>query len=177
LRPRFGCKGPGAQAWLVTEGYRVPAAANSVVIDGTGVLVARLATSEFLIEAVEGGAGRVASNQQQLTDPVCPADVYPVARQDLVIAVEGAAINTLLRQICSFDFAPLLEHCEREAGPIVFTSMVGVSVLALVRRVHVRPVLTLWVDPTFAHYFWTTLLQVGSDLGGINVNATTGSME
>jgi sarcosine oxidase gamma subunit len=26
------------------------------------------------------------------------------------------------------------------------------------------------VDPSFAHYFWTTLLEVGRDLGAVAVN-------
>jgi sarcosine oxidase subunit gamma len=88
-----------------------------------------------------------------------------VARQDLVIGIEGAATNALLRQTCSFDFAPLLEECKRDGGPIIFTSMVGVSVVAFLCRPAGNPVMTLWVDPSFAHYFWTTLLEVGSDLG------------
>jgi sarcosine oxidase subunit gamma len=166
LRAKFGCKGPGAETWLAAGGYRVPPEPNSAAIDADGVLVARLATAEFLIEAVDGGAGRVESTLRRLTPPARPYDVYPVARQDLVIAIEGAAINALLRQTCSFDFAPLLERCERDAGPIILTSMIGVSVGAFVRRAAKNPVLTLWVDPTFAHYFWTTLLEVGGDLGG-----------
>jgi len=164
LRSRFGCKGPGAQAWLAAAGYSVPAEPNSAAIDADGVLVARLATAEFLIEAADGGADRVESTLRRLTPPACPYDVYPVARQDLVIGIEGPAINALLRQTCSVDFAPLLERCGRYAGPIILTSMIGVSVVAFVRRAAEGPVLTLWADPSFAHYFWTTLLEVSSDL-------------
>jgi hypothetical protein len=69
-----------------------------------------------------------------------------------------------LRQTCSVDFAPLLERCGRDAGPIILTSMIGVGVVAFVRRAGEGPVLTLWADPSFAHYFWTTLLEVGGDL-------------
>lgn len=166
LRSRFGCKGPGAQMWLAAAGFGVPAEPNSAAIDADGVLVARLATAEFLIEATDGAAGRVESTLRHLTPPARPYDVYPVARQDLVIGIEGAAINALLRQICSVDFEPLLERCDRNEGPIILTSMIGVSVVAFVRRVAQNPVLTLWVDPSFAHYFWTTLLEVGRDLGG-----------
>jgi sarcosine oxidase gamma subunit len=74
-----------------------------------------------------------------------------------VIGIEGPATNALLRQTCSFDFAPLLARCEGDAGPIILTSMIGVSVVAFLRRAARGPVLTLWVDPSFAHYFWTTL--------------------
>jgi sarcosine oxidase gamma subunit len=164
-RSRFGCKGPGAETWLANAGYRVPPEPNSAAIDADGVLVARLATAEFLIEAADGAAGRVESTLRRLTPPARPSDVYPVARQDLVIGIEGAAINALLRQICSFDFAPLLEECERDRGAVILTSMIGVSVVAFLRRAARGPVMTLWVDPSFAHYFWTTLLEVSGDLG------------
>jgi sarcosine oxidase subunit gamma len=170
LRSRFGCKGPGAETWLAAAGYRLPAEPNSAAIDADGVLVARLATAEFLIEAADAAAGRVESTLRRLTPPARPYDVYPVARQDLVMGIEGAATNALLRQTCSVDFEPLLERCERDAGPIILTSMVGVSVVAFVRRAAKNPVLTLWVDPSFAHYFWTTLLEVARDLGGPSIN-------
>jgi sarcosine oxidase, subunit gamma len=170
LRLRFGCKGPGAEGWLAALGYRVPSAPNSAAVDADGVFVARLAIAEFLIEAADGGAGKVESTLRQLGSEARPADVYPVGRQDLVVGIEGTAINTLLRQTCSFDFAPLLERCERDAGPIVFTSMIGVSVVASVRRPARSPILTLWVDPSYAHYFWTTLLEVGGDLGRLNIS-------
>src|ERR1700737_2223989 len=142
LRPRFGCKGPGAEVWLATAGYRVPREPNSAAIDADGVLVARLATAEFLIEAADGAAGRVESTLRRLTPPARPRDVYPVARQDLVIGIEGVAINVLLRQTCSVYFAPLLGRCGRVEGPIILTTMIGVGVLAFVRRSAKSPVLT-----------------------------------
>jgi sarcosine oxidase, subunit alpha len=169
-RRRFGCKGPGAEGWLAAAGYRVPRTPNSAMIDADGVFVSRLGTSEFLIEALDGGTERIESTLRQLGAAALPADVYPVARQDLVIGIEGAATNALLRQTCSFDFAPQLERCERDAGPIVLTSLIGVSVVAWLRHSVRGPALTLWVDPSFAHYFWTTLLEVGGDLGGINIS-------
>jgi sarcosine oxidase, subunit gamma len=186
LRSRFGCKGPGAETWLATAGYRVPPEPNSAAIDVDGVLVARIATAEFLVEATDGASGRVESTLRRLNEryanldddpPARPSDVYPVARQDLVIGIEGAATNALLRQTCSFDFAPLLQRCEPEAGSIILTSMLGVSVAAFVRRTDRGPVMTLWVDPSFAHYFWTTLLEVGGDLGRININESRRALE
>jgi sarcosine oxidase subunit gamma len=170
LRRRFGCKGPGAQAWLAAAGYRVPPEPNSAVIDADGVLVARLTTAEFLVEAA-APAAQVESSLRELTSSAYPSNVYPVARQDLVMGIEGAALNDLLRQTCSFDFARLLERCDRDAGPIILTSMIGVGVTAFLRRAAQDPCMTLWVDPSFAHYFWTTLLEVGGDLGRINIKA------
>ncbi|TLY59505.1 MAG: aminomethyl transferase family protein, partial [Gammaproteobacteria bacterium] len=170
-RERFGCKGPGAEAWLNASGYRVPPAPNSVVVDTGGVLVARLATAEFLVEAVDGGSERLEATRRQLGSSARPREVYPVARQDLVIGIGGARTNSLLRQICSVDFTPLLETCAADSGPVILTSMIGVAAVAFVRRSPERgPVLTLWIDPSFAHYFWTNLLEAGRDLGGVLIN-------
>ena len=165
-RERFGCKGPGAAAWLAAAGFAVPAAPNSAQVGAGGVLVARLATAEFLIEACDGGAEAVAAARDLLEGAGRPADVYPVARQDLVVALSGAASVRLLRQTCSVDFAPLFERCERDAGQVILTSMIGVGVVAWTRRGQPDPVLTLWVDPSFAYYFWTTLLEIAGELGG-----------
>ncbi|HKF98454.1 MAG TPA: glycine cleavage T C-terminal barrel domain-containing protein [Steroidobacteraceae bacterium] len=176
-RERFGCKGPGAEAWLATAGFAVPRAPNSAQVDASGVLVARLATAEFLIEAMEGGAERVAAARGQLEAVARPPGVYPVARADLVIDISGAHLNPLLRQVCSVDFAPLLESRAAMSGPVTLTSMIGVSVVALVRDGSgEEAVLTLWVDPSFAHYFWTTLLEVGRDLGEVAVNEYSGAL-
>ena len=75
-RPRFGCKGPGAPAWLAANGYSVPDGANSARLDAQGILVARLATSEFLIEAISGGAQTVAASLQQLAWPTSPSGLH-----------------------------------------------------------------------------------------------------
>jgi len=170
---RFGCKGPGAEPWLAAAGYTVPQAPNTAVVDATGVMVARVATSEFLIEAVDGGSERVNSTRRQLGAASCPTNVYPVARQDLVVAIQGPAIQTLLRQICSVDFMPLFASSGPVAGPIVLTSMVGVGVVAWPRRTESGTDLRVWLDPTFAQYFWTTLLEVGRGVGPLGFGSNT----
>lgn len=170
-RPRCGCKGPGAEGWLRSQGYSVPAAANSATVDADAVLVARLATSEFLIESLhesaEGaGAVRVRGSRTQLAGRAQPQDVYPVARMDLVVTVRGAALNALLRQVCSVDFAPLLDAAGSPAAeqPIVLTSMIGVGVVAWPQMTAAGPAVTLWCDPSFGHYFLNTLREVAQDI-------------
>jgi sarcosine oxidase, subunit gamma len=171
-RPRFGCKGPGAQDWLTAQGYGVPMAPNSAAVEA-GVLVARLATSEFLVEAVgaergaEHGAQRVAATGAQLSQGARPAVVYPVAREDLVIGLHGTGLNTVLRQTCSVDFAPWFDTVQD--GAVLMTSLAGVGVLAWPQRTEQGASLTVWSDPTFAHYLWSTLLEVGADAGGVTI--------
>jgi len=165
-RRRFGCKGPAAEAWLTATGFKVPAPANTAHLDAAGVLVARLATSEFLIEAFDGGGASVAAAAAVLGSAAGPAGVYPVARQDLVLEIAGRRMQELLRQICGVDFEPLLDSGPGPESPVVLTSMVGVGVVAWPSAGRGAPRLTLWSDPSFAHYFWTTLLEVGGDLAG-----------
>ena len=198
-RRRFGCKGPAAPAWLAARGFTVPGGSNSWQRTD-GVLVARLASSEFLVEAVgdaaggraaggavgadtagAGGTGHaraaaVERGRLLLVPATCPPGVYPVARQDLAVSVDGPATVDLLRQTCSVDFAPLLAAPGADAGPVLFTSMIGVGVLALPARSAAGPRLTLWCDPSFAHYFWGTLLEVAGELGGgAAIDAPAGS--
>jgi sarcosine oxidase gamma subunit len=167
-RARFGCKGPEAPAWLSRCGYKLPAQPNRAEMDGRGILVARLALSEFLIEAVDGGSDVVAASAEDLALSELPTGLYPVAREDLVINVSGAALSVLLRQICSFDFSTLLECARSDEGPVVLSSMIGVGVVAWPHRRYDAPSLALWLDPSFAHYFFTTLLEVR---GGIDAAA------
>lgn len=167
-RRRFGLKGPGAEAWLAERGFVTAAAGNSWALTD-GVLVGRLATSEFLVEAMGTEAAvqdRVAAAGRTLYGAGRPTGVYPVVRQDLVLRSQGAALNDWLRQSCSVDFAPLLETAGSTHGPLVMTSMVGVGVVAVPVAQAAGTVLTLWADPSFGHYFWTTLVELAADLGG-----------
>jgi sarcosine oxidase gamma subunit len=143
----------------------VPPAPNSATLDGDGVFVARLATSEFLVEAVEGGDEHVAVMRAALAER--PRQVYPVLRQDQVMTISGAGLSGLLRQTCSVDFSPLLESAAAADGPVILTSMIGVGVVAWPRRRAGSPAVTLWCEPSYAHYFWNTLIEVGEVQGQI----------
>jgi sarcosine oxidase gamma subunit len=147
------------------------------VVDSNGVLVARLGTAEFLIETLTAGPGSPQierSARQLLVYAERPKGVYPVAREDLVLEIQGSGLHTLLRQICSVDFEPLFESAAADGGAIVLTSMVGVSVVAWPRRIERgEETLTLWLDPSFAHYFWTTLLEVGRGVGATVIGRKT----
>ena len=123
-----------------------------------------------MLEAHEGGTERVAASGWQLASTERASDVYAVSRQDFGLGISGATSGALLRQICSVDFESALELCESGAGAVIFTSMIGVGVTAWVRRKLGHAVVTLWIDPSFAYYFWTTLLEVARDLGGVAIH-------
>jgi sarcosine oxidase, subunit gamma len=175
-RPRCGCKGPGAESWLRTQGYRIPAAPNSAAIE-QGALVARLASSEFLIEALDAANDRVGASRLHLQQRAQPRDVYAVVRQDRVTTISGAGLPALLRQICSVDCAPLLAPAASERasgehdGPVLLTSMMGVGVLAWPRCLENGPAVSVWCEPSYGHYFWNTLLEVGREAGNVSLGS------
>ena len=162
-RRRFGVKGPNAEAWLAAHDFAIPSPANSWRVTD-GVMVGRLASSEFLIECLDGQPARVTAAATQLA--ARPSGVFAVMRQDLVVQLSGEALSQLLQQICSVDFATLLAGPSAANGPLVLTSMMGVGVVAVPMARDADPTLTLWIEPSFAHYFWTTLIIVAAELGG-----------
>lgn len=165
-RRRFGCKGPDAEAWLATQGFSSPLGINRWSCDERGMLVARLTTSEFLIQCERSHSSNFAAMWDLLGSFPRMTGIYPVPRQDFVIEISGAAIQQFLTQVCSVDFRFALRSCSSGSGEVLLTSMVGVAVVVIVRAGIAGPRLTIWSDPTYAHYFWTTLLEVVTDLGG-----------
>jgi sarcosine oxidase gamma subunit len=163
-RRRFGCKGPGAETWLRERGFDVPPGANSARTDRGSVLVARLATSEFLIEDIGGAGESVQSAWRALESAHSPTGVYPVLRQDFVVSISGSGTPALLRQICNVDFEPVFAAHAAPDGPVVLTSMAGVGVVAWPVRTADHCSLTLWLDPSFAHYFSSTLGSIAQDM-------------
>jgi sarcosine oxidase, subunit gamma len=156
---RCGLKGPGAAAWLKSLAIGPPAGINQWAPLGACSLVARLATSEFLLEDNLGQdyADRV---RAQLGRGV--PGVTPVLRQDAEILIAGPRTNELLLQTCSFNFAALdLVSC-----PLVMTSIIGVSVLLIPGARHGAPFYQIWCDGTYGVYLWEHLLEIAGELGG-----------
>ncbi len=155
---RWGCKGPAAPQWLAEHGLPVPPAYNRYCELATSGLVARLGVTEFLIEA---DAATLAS----LHDAAMPAGrvhgLYPVLRQDAALQLEGPALHTLLRQVCSVD----LQARENPPDSVFLTTMVGVGVTLLWRG----NALLLWADGTMGSYLWDTLAEVARDCGSLRL--------
>jgi len=155
---RWGCKGPSAPQWLAEHGLPVPPAYNRYCELATGGLVARLGVTEFLIEADSAALGL-------LQDAALPAGrvhgLYPVLRQDAALQLEGPALHTLLRQVCSID----LQARENPPDAVFLTTMVGVGVTLLWRG----DALLLWADGTMGSYLWDALADVARDCGSLRM--------
>lgn len=166
-RARFGCKGAAAESFLVEQGLPLPASPNGWACAADGRLVARLATAEFLIEATGAGQQSTAAAAAALADPAQRrSGLVAVPREDLVLELAGPRANELLPQVCNVNFAPLARAAGSDAGAVVLTSMIGVGVTVVPRRVAGSVVYTIWVDPSYGHYLWTTLEGISRELGG-----------
>ena len=166
-RMRVGCKGPAAETWLAQMGIAAPQGANRYSIDSRGLLAARLATSEFLFESTHGDASSAltpAKHALELAD--APSGVYPVLRQDFVIEISGSRAHELFAQTCAVDLVPVERDSSAAAGPVILTSMIGVSVVIACCLCTDGPRFTVWSDPSYSHYFWHQLTLIATELGG-----------
>ena len=154
--PRFGVKGELAEAWLATQSIAVPDFPNSWCFLSKGGIIARLGTNEFLIE------DRTIAPQLITACKSPPAKVYPVLRQDLVIALIGFQVNELLLQTCSFNFQAL----SITENPVILTSMAGVNVTVIPGVLQEQPFYRIWCDCTFGAYLLQTLNAIISELNG-----------
>ncbi|NEQ28810.1 MAG: methylglutamate dehydrogenase [Microcoleus sp. SIO2G3] len=155
---RCGFKGAGAAEWLQSQGLPVPDRPNSWLSLPEGGIIARLGISEFLIED-----NLESAISPRLINQSVPAQVYPVLRQYLAIALCGNSIDELMRQTGNVNFSalPLTE------APVVLTSMIGVSVTIIPGEQIYR----IWCDGTFGVYFWQTLLEIVAEIGGGTIGA------
>lgn len=156
-RARTGVKGPGAANWLAALGLPLPAVPNSwQPIEGG--LIARLGSSEYLIEATPAVV-------EQIMQTPRSAGVYPVLRQDACLQLSGSALSQLLRQVCNINFAAL----DLSTFPVVLTSMAGVGVTVLPEMAAGSVSYRVWCDGTFGIYLWQTLSAIAQELGGAAV--------
>jgi hypothetical protein len=165
-RMRVGCKGPSAETWLAKQGITVPHGANRYSLDSRGLLAARLATSEFLFESMHDDPSALASTKRALDLADMPSGVYPVLRQDFVIEISGARAHELFAQTCAVDLVPVERESSATSGPVIMTSIIGVSAVLTCRSSNGESCFIVWSDPSFSHYFWTELLAIATDLGG-----------
>jgi sarcosine oxidase subunit gamma len=153
---RAGVKGPGAEAWLQTQGLPTPAQPNSWVRAECDSIVARLGLTEYAIVAGPG-----TSVCEQISRAV-PPRVYPVPRYDAELLLAGRQVHDLLKQTCAFDF----ESLDPATRPVVMTSMVGVGVTVLAFGSPQQRYYRLWCDGTYGPYLWNTLVEVADSLDG-----------
>jgi sarcosine oxidase subunit gamma len=157
FRRRAGVKGAGAANWLNALGIATPPRHNSFLHMDDGTLVARLGTTEYLIEDAPGG-----THADRISAATPGERIYPVPRFDAALLIAGTRAPELLRQTCAFDFDRLLP----DGQALAMTSMAGVGITVLALDGPAGPHFRLWCDGTWGGYLWATLVEVAGDLGG-----------
>lgn len=150
-----GVKGNGAAEWLRQQAVALPPSPNEWC-EHRGGLVARLGHSEYLCES---------GPQDDWTAPLrsasaLPSQTFPVMRQDASLLLAGERVLELFAQTCSFNVATL------QGAQLAMTQMIGVSVLIVPQQ---PAAYRVWIDPSFASYFWQTLAQIAGELDGAPV--------
>ena len=158
-RKRCGLKGANAEAWLKSIDIEPPAGINQWAPLGACSLIARLASSEFLLE---DNVGQNYADRVRTQLGRGAPGVTPVLRQDAEIALAGPRVNELLLQTCSVNFTAL----DLASRPIVMTSIIGVSVLLIPGAWRGAPLYQIWCDGTYAPYLWDQLRKIAEELGG-----------
>ncbi len=148
MSTRFGIKGGDAPALLQHLGLRIPLQPNRVTHWqanepwGSGRCL-RQGNTEFLIEL------DAADQAAPLADPAF-ANAWTLIRSDHSLVLRGDNWPHDLAQICSFDFAQLVD----EPDLVVMTLMAGIGV-TLIREPSPTPsdfALRLWCDASFSTY-------------------------
>jgi sarcosine oxidase, subunit gamma len=165
-RARIGMKGPRAEQWLADRGIVLPAAPNTwagsyASGNSSGLLVARLGSSEFFLEdaaegtALEGVRGGLEES---------PPGVYPVLREDAAFQLSGDGVHEVLAQVCNVHFAALT----LDPRPVIMTLMLGVAVLVVphIAAPDAGRRYRIWCDPTFGPFLGEAVGGVVVECGG-----------
>ncbi len=155
---RFGLKGPKAAEWLQTSGMKLPATANSWVLQDSGSLLMRLGNTEFLLEdSLENDLARMFSNKA-----LDGGGIHKVIRSDAAFIVSGERTAALFSEVCAID----LDNGMLGDNRLVMTVIAGVSATIIKQALKGQPVYRIWCDGTFGPYLWKTLLGIMEEHGG-----------
>lgn len=182
--PRTMLKGPGALDMLRGNRTSIPEKIFDIVpISATGFL-ARTGSTEFFIEDLPGS--ELLAHLSSVA-AVRPGSVADVLRQDASILLSGTDAVDVLRETCNYEFhlpaadgatsngqqrSWMVPAAASHTG-VVFTRIVGVSVMVLPRILNGVPVFQLWLDGTYGMYLWETLLEIVREHGGQPVGLAT----
>lgn len=156
---RFGLKGPNASGWLQDHGIDVPQAANTWSPLPKDGLVARLGTSEFLVE--DGPEGDTVEGLRDSLNSGSTG-IYPVLRQDAAFALAGRRAGEVMSQTCSLDFGSV-DYGKR---PLFLTRVAVISAMVLPRVEGQSLTFHLWCSYPYGLYLWEELHEIVEEYGG-----------
>jgi hypothetical protein len=72
----------------------------------------------------------------------------------------------LFLQTCAVDLQPVARDSKERSGPVIMTSMIGVSVVLACRPHAGAPRFTVWSDPSYRDYFQPQLQAIAAEIRG-----------
>ena len=167
LLPKFGVKGPGAEAFLKREGVSTPTEVYGIDSIAGGGWVVRVDRDEFFLEEALAG-NKVESLDAALG--VGGAGVYRVEHQETGLLLCGINAVQVFRQTCGYPFE-IEPGIGQEDQPIRSTeyvlTRVALATCAILRYTwNGIPAYRIWCVPSSGRYLWETLLEICNDLGG-----------
>jgi glycine cleavage system aminomethyltransferase T len=119
-------------------------------------MVIRVDTLEFLTEDGFGG-GAVVGLAEKLGPGADGA--YRVERQDCSLLITGDRALEVFAQTCGVNLV--------EMGDAFFKTRIALTSCSVKREdVGETPAYRLWLEPSYAEYLWTALLEIVTELGG-----------
>lgn len=160
--PKLGIKGSDAENLLIDEGIDIPQQIYETRALPDGGLIARLGSSEFLLESgLANETVTAVANRLQAQ----PERALVIERQDATFLLFGQRACEVFSQTCGLDMsvAPLRQ--------LILTRVAGVSCGILPEELNGIPVYRLWIDYSYAAGLWESLTTICGELGGAVVGA------
>lgn len=161
--PRVGFRGVDAAAWLGERGYQLPEAPNRALLQGDGVLVARLSQTEYLLLGSLADRGeRIAAEEAgwQLSE----LGNYLLPRQDshAWLQLSGQHLPEVMAKVCGVDLRPQAFP----VGHVAQTSAARLNVIVINAGSGELPLLHILCDRASLEYFRAAMLDAMAEFGG-----------
>ena len=163
---RIGLKGRGSAAWLQSRGIGLPDRPNRLLECPDGLLVARLAESEFLLADFRGARSIAVEEIREACATERPEGVHDVPRAEgqAAFGLSGDGALSVLAAVCPADLRP----CVFDRGDVLQTLCAGVG--AQLWNVSCAPLTRVIVlcDASVAEHVWEALIEpVRREGGGV----------
>lgn len=159
---RIGFKGRGANDWLARHGVVLPERPN-LLLESGGLIVGRLAASEFVLLCTQPGAQALIDALRSDYRLARPEDCYLVPKADgqAMLALSGAMSFEVLSKMSPVDFRPR----EFPAGAIAQTTCARVGTQILHIRSTPSCEVILLVDSSYAVHLWDCITDAMREFG------------
>ncbi len=157
---RIGFKGRGTNDWLARHGVVLPQRPNLLLPASGGLIVGRLAASEFVLFCTRPGAQALIDALRSDYRRARPEDCYLVPKADgqAMLSLAGAMSFEVLSKMSPVDFRPR----EFPAGAIAQTTCARVSTQIL--HIALNEVILL-VDSSYAVHLWDCITDAMREFG------------